>query len=268
MTNILVRFYNTLIQKEYYVNRWKDIVEVMLDKGKGLIIGKLRTIQLIEANLQLLIQISIGMRNSENIEKNNNLSKYNFGSRRNYSIDTALLEKRLIYDASIKNEELHIHNMTDLEACYDRQLPKVSGLIQEAVGVDRKCIKMIMRVITKFRHHICTNHRISETYYGDDEEELAGNGQGNLFTGAAYQDQSCRGFKNLEQKDLGVKFRQLLSKKAIQRVAIEFVDDTDFYSNGDKGQTKMQRMINDYNKYYEITGGKISKDKSTYFCWQ
>lgn len=51
-------------------------------------------------------------------------------------------------------------------------------------------------------------------------------------------------------------------------MAIEFVDDTDFYSNGDKGQTKMQRMINDYNKYYEITGGKISKDKSTYFCWQ
>ena len=64
------------------------------------------------------------MQNYKNIEQNNKLSKYNFWSWQNYSIDTALLEKRLIYDASIKNKEIYIYNNTDLEAYYDRELLK------------------------------------------------------------------------------------------------------------------------------------------------
>ena len=55
MTNILIYFYNTLIEKGYFVNRWKDMIEVILNKSKGPIIGKLCTIQLIEADLQLLM---------------------------------------------------------------------------------------------------------------------------------------------------------------------------------------------------------------------
>ena len=64
----------------------------------------------------------IGIRNSKNIKKNDKLSKYNFESRKKYSIETTLLEKWLIYDASIKNEAMHIHNNTDLEAYYNHQL--------------------------------------------------------------------------------------------------------------------------------------------------
>ena len=67
-------------------------------------------------------------------------------------------------------------------------MSKVSGLFQESVGVNKKCIKVITQVITKFRYHICTNHEISIDFYGDREEELVGNRQGNLFIGAAYRD--------------------------------------------------------------------------------
>jgi len=30
----------------------------------------------------------------------------------------------------------------------------------------------------------------------------------------------------------------------------------------------MQAMINKYNKYYQVTGGKISRKKSTCFYWK
>ena len=66
------------------------------------------------------MHIEIRNRNSNNIETDRRISKYNFGSRRNYSIETALLEKRMIYDASKYNEKIIIHNLMDLEAYYDR----------------------------------------------------------------------------------------------------------------------------------------------------
>ena len=51
MISILVKYYNTIIKKEYYLKRWLQVLDVMLDKGKGLVLGKLRMIQLIKADL-------------------------------------------------------------------------------------------------------------------------------------------------------------------------------------------------------------------------
>ena len=68
MTKILVLFYNAVLKKGYYLNRWVKLLAVILEKGKGPIIGKLRTIQLIEGDLQILMRIFIGGRNDENLE--------------------------------------------------------------------------------------------------------------------------------------------------------------------------------------------------------
>jgi len=57
------------------------VLDIILEKGKGPILGKLRTIQLIKADLQLMMRIFIGARNDENIAKDKRLSKYNYGSR-------------------------------------------------------------------------------------------------------------------------------------------------------------------------------------------
>ena len=44
MMAILVRFYNTIIKKEYYSQRWIKLLAIILEKGKGPIVGKLGTI--------------------------------------------------------------------------------------------------------------------------------------------------------------------------------------------------------------------------------
>ena len=74
MVKILVIFYNTIVKKGHYLNRLLKLLAVILEKGKGPIIGKLRTIQLIEADLQLLMCIFIGGRNDENLESDSRLS--------------------------------------------------------------------------------------------------------------------------------------------------------------------------------------------------
>ena len=68
-------------------------VSMMLDKGKELITGKLQTIQLIEANLQLLMRICISNRTKGKIENNERISKAKYRFRPKYSIDNAILEK-------------------------------------------------------------------------------------------------------------------------------------------------------------------------------
>ena len=59
-------------------------------------------------------------RNKYAIEKDDRISKTNFGLRLEYLIEPVILHKRLVYDNSKLTNEITIHNMTDLEAYYDR----------------------------------------------------------------------------------------------------------------------------------------------------
>ena len=65
----------------------------MLEKGKGLMLGKLWTMQLIESNLQLLVNIFINERKKIKIENDKWISNINYRSRSRYSIKDIILEK-------------------------------------------------------------------------------------------------------------------------------------------------------------------------------
>jgi len=53
---MLVKFYNIIINECYYPERWLNILDVMIEK-------ELQIIQLIEADLQLLIRIFLLLQN-------------------------------------------------------------------------------------------------------------------------------------------------------------------------------------------------------------
>ena len=148
----------------------------MLDKGKGLIIGKLRMIQLIEANLQLLMRIFLESRIEGFIEKNNRISKFNFGSRKFFSIEEAILEKRMIYKNSKWTGKQILHVIMDLAAYYDRQLANIESLVVESIGVERKMAKLIAKVIPAFKYNICTSYVISKLTYENKKDHHGGMG--------------------------------------------------------------------------------------------
>ena len=92
----------------------------MIEKGKRLIVGKLCIIQLIEADLQLLIRILVNNRNKFKIEIDQQIVKSNYGSRLDYSIEDAILEKQLVFDNSIVIRQYNMYNMTNLQSYYNR----------------------------------------------------------------------------------------------------------------------------------------------------
>ena len=85
-----------------------------LKKGKGPVVENLHIIQLIEADLQLLIKILVNKRNRFKIEEDIIVSKVNYRSKLYYSIKNIILEKRLVCDNSILLGNKIIYNITDL----------------------------------------------------------------------------------------------------------------------------------------------------------
>ena len=69
MTEVLVMFYNLSMKNRCYVKRWEQNLDALLNKGKGMILGKLRTITLIEADLQCIIRLCLNDNEEELIEK-------------------------------------------------------------------------------------------------------------------------------------------------------------------------------------------------------
>jgi len=268
MTNHLVAFYNILIEKGYYPKRWQKITDVILEKGKGPRLGKLRTITLIEGDLQLLMRIFLNATDQETIENDRRFSTANYGSRKNYSIESAILEKRLILDHSTLRMEKTIYNFTDLQSCYDRQLSKIGSIVEEAAGRNRKAMKLFTKIMPEFEHHINTGYGISLTSYGGRENQLAGTGQGNKFSGDMCRDISCLIIKQIENQGLGIKFKSPIKNTSEQSVSVSFVDDTDFIAEGQRYEQEMQQIINIYQKYYAATGGKIEGSKTKYFAWK
>ena len=57
MAKVVARFYNEMIKHNYFPSRWLDVLDVTIEKVKGSKTNKLRVIQIIEADLQLLIRI-------------------------------------------------------------------------------------------------------------------------------------------------------------------------------------------------------------------
>ena len=71
--------------------------------------------------------------------------------------------------------------ISDLEACYNKKLPKIGGLVEETMGANRKMMIILSKVFPKCYNCMGTAHRIGERYYGGVKNFLGATGQGIFF---------------------------------------------------------------------------------------
>ena len=112
-----------------------------------------------------MISILINQRNKFKIETDSRIAKSNYESRSYYSIEDALLEKRLIYNNSLLKGKCTIYNMMDLKSCYDWQLAEIGLIVQESIGVQRSPIKLFSKLLLIMEHYICISYRVSKEFY-------------------------------------------------------------------------------------------------------
>ena len=63
---------------QFFQERWFKTLVIMIEKGKGHFLGKLRTIQFVESDLQLTLKIVVSNRNNVNVETDARVSKRNY----------------------------------------------------------------------------------------------------------------------------------------------------------------------------------------------
>ena len=100
-------------REAYCYDDWPIVLK--FEKGKELVLCKLRIIEPFEANLQMPIRLCIRLRNNWNIERDKRLLVRNYGLRKNFSI-----ERVLLHDTSRCNREHYAHLILNLESYYNR----------------------------------------------------------------------------------------------------------------------------------------------------
>ena len=91
---------------------------------------------------------------------------------------------------------------------------------------------MFTKILPSFNYYICSGFGISEQLCRSPSDHYNGTGQGNLLSRESCKVQSCYIIKNIEKKKIGYELLAPIEKKPIDRTVIAFVDDTNFYSNG------------------------------------
>ena len=66
--------------------------------------------------------------------------------------------------------------ITDLEACYHRQLANIGEILEELVGANRNAIRIITKVLPILNHFIYTGFGISSQSYGSNKDPIRGLG--------------------------------------------------------------------------------------------
>jgi len=67
-----------------------------------------------------------------------------------------------MYDLAICNGKEMMHNISDLEVYYNRQLPNIGCLVEESVRVKREPAMLFAKILPVMEHHICTSYGISK----------------------------------------------------------------------------------------------------------
>ena len=81
------------------------------------------------------------------------LSKWNSTSRKVNSIETALLEKMLMFDHAKKIEDANVRTILDLEAWNDWHMPELWVTKDELIEAKRKIMKLITKVLPRMENY-------------------------------------------------------------------------------------------------------------------
>ena len=145
---------------------------------------------------------------------------------------------------------------------------KIGAIIEESIRIERKLIQLIAKVLPIMEHYICTSFGASAEYYRGVKYKLAWTGQGNVISENVCRDTSNLIIKHIENMNLGIIIKGPISKEEENETAVVFVDDTDFGSDGDECESKIQIILNIHTNLFEAIGGEVQPQKTNYFCWK
>ena len=133
---------------------------------------------LFEADFNFALKLIWGKRLVRHAESHLALGSDNHGSRPGRKCTDALLEKLLIYEHARLTRTSLITVDNDAKSCYDRIIKTLAMTACIAVGLPLAAAIMHNLTHHNMKHRIKSRHGLFRAYFGADDDELEGSGQG------------------------------------------------------------------------------------------
>ena len=279
---VLTSITNAAIRAGHILNRWKAVVNVLIEKIPGVPrINKLRVIHLFEADLNLAFGIIWNRRLLWVNEKADNLGDEQGGCRGGRSSINIVFKKKLTYEIAdyTKTDGGTFDN--DAKACYDRIVINIAMLICRHFGLPEMGADFMAKFLEEAKYYLKTKMGINpEAYYNTTEHPLFGSGQGLKASPPIWALISVFIMKLMPHKSCGVSFSDPALTEEIHRVMDGYVDDTTVWVNHFLEQLQgiyestpeataasLQRSAQWWEELLHTTGGKLELDKCFYYLF-
>mmetsp|Transcript_30358 Transcript_30358/g.72755 ORF Transcript_30358/g.72755 Transcript_30358/m.72755 type:complete len:2117 (+) Transcript_30358:2729-9079(+) len=269
-----VALLNYATTHRYSFDRWKTIVNVMIEKDPGdHRIHRLRVIHIYEHDLSIYLALH-WKRMMYDAERRGLIHNGQYGGRKGRDPQTLVLYEEL------KNEICHFSrkNMVnfdnDAASCYDRILPSLASLIGRSKGLHKSVIFVHATTLKEAKFKLKTALGISEKDYShSDLKPIYGTGQGSTNSPMIWTLVSSVLFDVHTELAYGAEFVSPDGKIRIRTTIVGFVDDangtvTDFL-NDDQSDvaTLVLRAQHDAQLWSDLlwmSGGLLELPKCSY----
>ena len=162
---------NLAVKHQVVLTRWKQVDTLCIPKEPGIPrIGRLRPLNLYEADLNLILRHLIARKLTWNAEDNNILPEDNWGGRQMRSAGDLGLQRVLTLQLSSLTRTTLGQIDLDAKSCYDRIIRPVAILACYKFGMPINLFCWLLVILETPQHHLLTTNGCSKGYYESTQE--------------------------------------------------------------------------------------------------
>ena len=216
----------------YSPERWRHGVDTLIPKKLGSeCVEDLRPILLFEVDCNMANK-RIGRVMMEMAERNDGLSKEQYGSRKDHSAGIQALNHCLAFDLLRLERRNGVDTAVDLRSCYDLIVHSAASLSMQRQGVPAPAVVCMFTTLQNMVHTVRTAFGESTQTFGGELWAIPttppqGVGQGNGAGPAIWAVVSTPVLEMMRKHGHGAVFRLAIKGPDVRMVGFAFVDDSD-----------------------------------------
>jgi hypothetical protein len=218
---------NYSLRHSYSFDRWKNVVNVMIEKEQGNSkIHRLRVIHIYEADYNFLLQAKWRAL-IQHAEAENTLHPGQYGGRSGRDAKILVFIEELKTEICYASRKSLINFDNDAASCYDRIIPSLASLIGRKFGMHRNVIFVHATTLEETKYKLKTSMGISDEFYANCQAfPIYGTGQGSGNSPAIWCIVSSVLFACHQDQGHGAYFCTPDKQMSVSLSMIGFVDDS------------------------------------------
>ena len=274
MVKAHVSLLNYATKFKYSYDRWKTIVNVMIQKeANNNRIHRLRVIHLYEYDLSIYLAVH-WKRLMHESEARGAINDGQYGGRKHRNPQSLILFEELKNEICQFSRKSLVNFDNDAASCYDRILPSVASLLGRTKGLHKNVIFVHATTLKEARYKLKTDLGVSESFAQHcDLQPWFGTGQGSTNSPTIWTLVSSSLFDVHNAKAQGVEFCSPDRQFRIRITIVGFVDDSNCNTNlfmlNDQSdlQELVRRATHDAQLWADLlwlSGGLLELPKCSY----